>query len=345
MLGTHRLLTGLIYASAACGALALVCLDAALPPDTRHEPDREAVHGTASGPEARVFIERVDFVLETASQPKADEAQKKRKAQEHRAAAPKLASNSGAYTRAASQPGRTAPTQVQHQPKEANTQPAAQDAAQGTRAPTAEAPSTLPLTPAPVASASSSSAKAPLAAATAPAPAPVVSSQPPGPTAGTPQTKPQAQAQSPAAPGQASASVTASVNNRNSTPSAQAAGALLPKLTREQLLTLLPGAEVSRTNTAGSFRHWTNKPDGTLTVYWVGHDGHRIRARTADGHWSISDDGRFCLHVDWDDAAEDWCRFLMALPNDEYQPIADTADANWTPPTDKSNWRPLHIKR
>ncbi|CAE6909449.1 hypothetical protein R75471_03485 [Paraburkholderia domus] len=115
-----------------------------------------------------------------------------------------------------------------------------------------------------------------------------------------------------------------------------------PRLSRDQLLALLPGSTMLRTNTAGALRQWVNKPDGTLTVFWGGGNV-RNGAHSASGHWSITDEGRFCLHIDWEDLPENWCRFLEPTANGEYQPIADIADANWTPPTDKTDWRPLTI--
>lgn len=117
-----------------------------------------------------------------------------------------------------------------------------------------------------------------------------------------------------------------------------------PRVSKAQLLALLPGSTMLRTNTSGALRQWVNKPDGTLTVFWGGAGSLRNGAHSASGHWSITDEGRFCLQIDWDDLPENWCRYLEQTPNGEYQPIADIADANWTPPTDQTNWRPLTIR-
>jgi hypothetical protein len=115
-----------------------------------------------------------------------------------------------------------------------------------------------------------------------------------------------------------------------------------PRLTRDQLMALMPGATLLRTNTAGALRQWVNVPDGTLTVYWAG--GGFVQSHSASGKWSVSDDGRFCLQIDWQDKPEKWCRFLERTPKGAYQPVPDTADENWTPPKDQTDWRPLTIR-
>ncbi|HEX7932656.1 MAG TPA: hypothetical protein VF573_06220 [Paraburkholderia sp.] len=116
-----------------------------------------------------------------------------------------------------------------------------------------------------------------------------------------------------------------------------------PRLTRDQLLALVPGSTMLRTNTSGALRQWVNKPDGTLTVYWGG-GGVRNGAHSASGNWNVTDEGRLCLHIDWENIPENWCRFIERTANGDYQPIADIADANWTPPADQTYWRPLTIR-
>lgn len=115
------------------------------------------------------------------------------------------------------------------------------------------------------------------------------------------------------------------------------------RVSKDQLLALLPGSTMLRASTSGALREWVNKPDGTLTVFWNG-SGLRRRPRSASGHWSVTDEGRFCLQIDWDEFPENWCRFLEQTADGKYQPVADIADANWTPPTDQTDWRPLTIR-
>ena len=114
-------------------------------------------------------------------------------------------------------------------------------------------------------------------------------------------------------------------------------------LTRDQLIALMPGATMLRTNTAGALREWVNVPNGTLTVYWGG--GGFAQSHSASGKWSVTNDGRFCLQIDWEDKPENWCRFLESTSKKgTYQPIPDIADDKWTPPTDQTDWRPLTIR-
>jgi hypothetical protein len=115
------------------------------------------------------------------------------------------------------------------------------------------------------------------------------------------------------------------------------------RLTREQLIPLMRGATILRTSTSGALRQWVNGPDGTLTVYWAG--GGFIQPHSASGKWSVTEDGHFCLQIDWPEMPENWCRFLERTANGAYQPIPDSADATWTPPKDKTEWRPMTIRR
>lgn len=115
------------------------------------------------------------------------------------------------------------------------------------------------------------------------------------------------------------------------------------RLTRDQLIALMPGATMRRTNTAGALRQWVNGTDGKLTVYWAG--GGFLNSNSASGKWSVTEDGHFCLQIDWPDTPENWCRFLEPTANGAYQPVPDVADATWTPPKDKTEWRSFTVRR
>jgi hypothetical protein len=291
-------------AGALSAMFALVWFDSALAPELNQT--RRLAHAPRSvrftTPESGVRIQRVDFVLDAAPPAKSDDTQKKRKAEQHRAPAPKPKQSARAASEPAARSGQAPAAAVKPPPAAAaNPPPAAADNQASEAAPKAavqpieQASRATASTPTPASlagvAASSSAAQKPVASA---------GSQPAG--AGRP-----------------------------------------PRLSRDQLLALLPGSTMLRTNVAGALRQWVNKPDGTLTVFWGG-GGLRSRAHSASGRWSITDEGRFCLHIDWEDLPENWCRFLEPTLNGEYQPIADIADANWTPPTDKTNWRPLTIR-
>jgi hypothetical protein len=145
----------------------------------------------------------------------------------------------------------------------------------------------------------------------------------------------------PAGSGNASTVSAATAAGQGNAP--HSGGGRPARLTRNQLMELMPGATLLRTNTAGALRQWVNGRDGTLTVYWAG--GGLLRTHSASGKWSVSDDGHFCLQIDWEDKPENWCRYLEPTPKGTYQPIPDIADENWTPPTDQTDWRPFTIHR
>jgi hypothetical protein len=291
-------------------ALALLCLDAARAQETQFTRPGAVLPASRSAQllmeESGSRIQRVDFVLDQASQPRADESQKKRKAEQRAAAAkaklhPKAASETAVPAASRSQQAASAPTAA-----------STVSAAALPGAPPASQPTVIEPT-----------ATRPATALPQPAHTPQPASEPQ-------QT-------------QANASPRAQAGSAGPDDQHGAGAGRPPRLTRDQLLALLPGSTMLRTNTAGALRQWVNKPDGTLTVYWGG-GGFRNGAHSASGRWNVTEEGRLCLHIDWEDVPENWCRFLEPTANGNYQPIADIADANWMPPQDKTSWRPLTIR-
>jgi hypothetical protein len=305
---TYTALSHPIRVSVLHAALALLCLDVALAQETGSAqngvigPASQRWHPAMSVTGVR--IERVDFVLEQASQPRADEAQKKKAKQ--RAAAQKAKLNA----KAASEPA----SPVAGPPQQAASAPMTASAALHAAPPPALASAPATISPA----------------------APPQSAQTARP-ASLPQQPQQPQ------PPQANASPSTQARSASGDNAQGAATGRPPTLTRDQLLALLPGSTMLRTNTSGALRQWVNKPDGTLTVYWGG-GGFHGGAHSASGHWNVTDEGRLCLQIDWDDVPENWCRFIETTADGKYQPIADIADANWKPPTDKTNWRPFTLR-
>jgi len=103
------------------------------------------------------------------------------------------------------------------------------------------------------------------------------------------------------------------------------AAAVRTRLTREELEKLLPGASVMRLNLEGKESRWVNNRDGSLMAIWA----PRYRqVMSATGKWRISDDGRYCLHVEWPKGTENWCRFLAPAGKDQYMPIPNEPSAN-----------------
>ncbi|SEJ44860.1 hypothetical protein [Paraburkholderia diazotrophica] len=308
------------------GLLALLCADPTVvakhdrvwwPPQWQLAAGRVRVTPSSKS----VLIERVNFVLDQEAQTKEEEAKKKRKAeQQHRAATakpkpgPKAASAAAAsiVQPTASQPqassSSAAATRTEHGAQSTASEPTP---AQGgaSAAPAAK-----------LAPASSAASSAAVASAAAPA----------SPHGGNPGTS-------------TNAATTAALNPAEPGNASRQGASQLSRLTREQLIPLMRGATILRTNTSGALRQWVNGPDGTLTVYWAG--GGFLQSHSASGKWSVTEDGRFCLQIDWPDVPENWCRFMERTANGAYQPIPDSADATWTPPKDKTEWRPMTIRR
>ena len=86
-------------------------------------------------------------------------------------------------------------------------------------------------------------------------------------------------------------------------------------LSKEELGQLLPGARMSRLNTSGNTNAWKNDPGGSFIV----SSDNRVTSgaisrgpSTAPGKWHISDDGRYCVLIEWKSVPpEEWCRFIV----------------------------------
>jgi hypothetical protein len=81
-------------------------------------------------------------------------------------------------------------------------------------------------------------------------------------------------------------------------------------LTRQELLDLVPNAKVSRVITNGNLHIWINDPDGTFIVSSDNRATNGVPA-TGRGKWHITDDGRYCIFIQWRTNSEEWCRFVL----------------------------------
>ena len=89
-------------------------------------------------------------------------------------------------------------------------------------------------------------------------------------------------------------------------------------LSRADLMALMPGAKVMRINEKGSTHIWTNEPGGEMIVS-SDNRGSSGRSTTAQGKWSIGDDGRFCVAIQWKKGEpEDSCRFILKTADAYY---------------------------
>jgi len=93
------------------------------------------------------------------------------------------------------------------------------------------------------------------------------------------------------------------------------------KMTREELLPFLPGTKVTHFNSAGSERHWTNLPDGTLfatTNNKMFGNGTGSAVVGHAGTWKVNEEGKYCFDVDWKTVSEKWCSAILKGEGDIY---------------------------
>lgn len=93
---------------------------------------------------------------------------------------------------------------------------------------------------------------------------------------------------------------------------------LIPvQLTAAELRELLPGAKLIRRLDNGNTHIWTNEPDGTFII---SSDNRSTTGRyaSAPGKWNVTDDGRYCIRIEWRTTTDDWCRFVLRVSDDHY---------------------------
>ena len=94
-------------------------------------------------------------------------------------------------------------------------------------------------------------------------------------------------------------------------------------LTKEELTQLLPNAKMSRVSPQGQTQIWKNDPSGRFIV----SSDNRTTAgpnTTAPGTWHISDDGRYCVLIEWKTyGAEEWCRYIVKSGSGYYSTKSD----------------------
>ncbi len=89
-------------------------------------------------------------------------------------------------------------------------------------------------------------------------------------------------------------------------------------LTKQELEALLPEAKVTRVIANGNTHIWKNSTDGTFIIS-SDNRATTNKVATAPGKWHITDDGRYCILVEWrNGTSEDWCRFVMKATDGYY---------------------------
>lgn len=88
-------------------------------------------------------------------------------------------------------------------------------------------------------------------------------------------------------------------------------------LTKAELEALMPGAKMSRLTDKGSTQAWSNDAGGDTTV---SNDNRSTNSRmtSTQAKWHISDDGRYCLRIEWRGAPDQSCRFIFKTADGYY---------------------------
>lgn len=102
------------------------------------------------------------------------------------------------------------------------------------------------------------------------------------------------------------------------------------KLSKDEVTALIPGAKMSRISQRGNQHFWTNGAGGSFIAssdnQGPGMDP-RVAGRptTAPGKWHISDDGRYCILIEWRGVpTEEWCRFVFEASDGYYVARSDS---------------------
>lgn len=101
-------------------------------------------------------------------------------------------------------------------------------------------------------------------------------------------------------------------------------------LTKDEVTQLLPGAKMSRVSARGNRHYWSNDSGGSFVASSdnMGGGGTGIgsgRPSTASGKWHISDDGRYCILIEWKGVpTEEWCRYVLQTSDGYYMARSTT---------------------
>lgn len=79
-------------------------------------------------------------------------------------------------------------------------------------------------------------------------------------------------------------------------------------------------AQTVQDSSARGLLHWEERPEGTFVI-------SSGQVTTAAAKWLISNDGRYCVVIDWKRApTEDWCRFVITVGGACYATRSDKTD-------------------
>lgn len=96
------------------------------------------------------------------------------------------------------------------------------------------------------------------------------------------------------------------------------------KLSKDEVTALIPGAKMARVSGRGNRHTWTNDAGGTFYAtsdnMGTGFDPRaQGKPTTVPAKWHISDDGRYCVLIEWRGVpTEEWCRFVFEASDGNY---------------------------
>lgn len=94
-------------------------------------------------------------------------------------------------------------------------------------------------------------------------------------------------------------------------------------LTKDELSQLLPNAKMTRVSAKGNTSVWKNDSNGSFVI---SSDNRDVQGQnsTAQGKWHISEDGRYCVLIEWKrNPTEEWCRYIVRAGADYYATRSD----------------------
>jgi hypothetical protein len=102
------------------------------------------------------------------------------------------------------------------------------------------------------------------------------------------------------------------------------------KLSKDEATQLLTGAKMARISGRGNQHYWSNDKDGTFVASSDNRGAGAVmqgqgRPTTAPGKWHISDDGRYCVLIEWKGVpTEEWCRYVLDTSDGHYMVKSDS---------------------
>lgn len=92
------------------------------------------------------------------------------------------------------------------------------------------------------------------------------------------------------------------------------------KLSKDELASFIPGTKAVLAFEGRPIHRWTNEPGGTFvaTMDTTEFSLQRNVHSSAPGRWKISDDGKYCVAIDWARKTEKWCHFVFRTGDGGY---------------------------